>query len=280
MLPSRLQVRGAVRLAIMVGSMLEALVRFGPIYLRSRGRVSGARRAAWVHESFARLARRLSLVPIVRIAAAGEDTGLLVSNHLSYLDIMVYAAARPLRFVAKSEIRRWPLVGILASLGGTIFVERERSLQVGQAARQIEQSLREGVPVLLFPEGTSSDGSSVLPFLPPLFEPAIRAGACVTAAAIRYYADDVREDEVTYWGEMVFLPHAFRTLCLEGLTAEITFGSSRRYDSRKIAAQVAWRQVQALREAADHLCASPFTGSPVVVVDMHSCLPLPKSICT
>ncbi len=249
MLPSRRQVRGAVRIAIMLGSMLEALVRFGPIYLGSRGGVSGARRAAWVHESFARLARRLSLVPTVSAAAGAEGAGLLVSNHLSYLDIMLYAAVRPLRFVAKSEVRRWPLVGILASLGGTIFVEREHSLQVGQAARQIEQSLREGVPVLLFPEGTSSDGSSVLPFRSPLFDPAIRAGACVTAAAIRYHADDAAENEVTYWGDMVFLPHAFRTLCLESLAAEITFGSSCRFDHRKTAARVAWRRVQALREA-------------------------------
>lgn len=250
MVPSRRQVRGAVRIAIVLGSMLEALVRFGPIYLRSHGKVCGARRAAWVHESFARLARRLSLVPTVRAVASPEGAGLLVSNHLSYLDIMIYAAARPLRCVAKSEVRRWPLVGILASLGGTIFVERERSLQVGQAARQIEQSLREGVPVLLFPEGTSSDGSSVLPFRPPLFDPAIRAGAWVTAAAIRYHAEGVAEDEVTYWGEMVFLPHAFRTLCLEGLTAEITYGSSCRFENRKTAAQLAWRQVQALRESA------------------------------
>ena len=247
--PSRRQVRGTVRIAIMLGSMLEALVRFGPIYLSSGGRVSGARRAIWVHDSFARLARRLSLVPTVSPAASAEGAGLLISNHLSYLDIMVYAAVRPLRFVAKFEVRRWPLVGILASLGGTIFIERERSLQVGQVAQQIEQSLREGVPVLLFPEGTSSDGSSVLPFRPPLFDPAIRAGACVTAAAIRYHADDAAEEEVTYWGNMVFLPHAFRTLCLRGLAAQVTFGCSRRFDNRKTAAQVSWRQVQALREA-------------------------------
>ncbi len=129
-------------------------------------------------------------------------------------------------------------------------IRRARAQPSGRpGGRQIEQSLREGVPVLLFPEGTSSDGSSVLPFRPPLFDPAIRAGACVTAAAIRYHADDVAEDEVTYWGDMVFLPHAFRTLCLEGLTAEITFGSSCRFDNRKTAAQVAWRQVQALRDS-------------------------------
>ena len=251
MRPSRRQVRGTVRIAIMLGSMLEALVRFGPIYLSSGGRVSGARRAAWVHDSFARLARRLSLVPTVSPAASAEGAGLLISNHLSYLDIMVYAAVRPLRFVAKFEVRRWPLVGILASLGGTIFVERERSLQVGQVAQQIEQSLREGVPVLLFPEGTSSDGSSVLPFRSPLFEPAIRAGALVTAAAIRYHADDATEDRVTYWGDMVFAPHLFRTMCIRGLAAGISFDSPRRFVDRKSAAREAWRQVQSLRDHAD-----------------------------
>jgi 1-acyl-sn-glycerol-3-phosphate acyltransferase len=251
MRPSRRQVRGTVRIAIMLASMLEALVRFGPIYLSSGGRVSGARRAAWVHDSFARLARRLSLVPTVSPAASAEGAGLLVSNHLSYLDIMVYAAVRPLRFVAKFEVRRWPLVGILASLGGTIFVERERSLQVGQVAQQIEQSLREGVPVLLFPEGTSSDGSSVLPFRSPLFDPAIRAGALVTAAAIRYHADDAAEDQVSYWGDMVFAPHLFRTMCIRGLGAEISFDSPRRFPDRKNAAREAWRQVQSLREQAD-----------------------------
>ena len=124
--------------------------------------------------------------------------------------------ARPARFVfvAKSEVRRWPLLGTLARLGGTIFVDRSRGLQVAQASRQIEQGLRDGFPVLLFPEGTSSDGREVLPFRSPLFDPAIRAGASVTAAAIRYHAADAAENEVTYWGEMVFVPHLFRTLCV------------------------------------------------------------------
>ncbi len=88
-------------------------------------------------------------------SGGSEGRGLTVSNHLTYLDILVYGAARPFLFVAKSEVRRWPLLGTLASLGGTIFVDRGRSLQVAQASRQIEQGLRDGIPVLLFPEGTS-----------------------------------------------------------------------------------------------------------------------------
>ena len=132
---------------------------------------------------------------------------------------------------------------------GTIFVDRRRSLQVADATREIEQALRAGIPVLLFPEGTSSDGSSVLPFRSPLFDPAIRAGASVTAAAVRYHAADATEDQVTYWGDMVFLPHLFRTLCVRGLTAEIGFDSPCRFPDRKCAAREAWRQVHLLRMA-------------------------------
>ncbi len=230
--------------------MLEALTRFVPIYLMAGGRLSTAGRAAWLHASCARLARRLSLVPAVRPAGGWDGAGLVVSNHLTYLDILVYSAARPFLFVAKSEVRQWPFLGTMARLGGTIFVDRGSSLQAAEASRQIERGLRDGIPVLLFPEGTSSDGSSVLPFRSPLFDPAIRAGACVTAAAIRYHADDAAEEKVTYWGEMVFVPHLFRTMCVRGLTAEISFDSPCRFPDRKTAAREAWRQVQWLRGLA------------------------------
>jgi lyso-ornithine lipid O-acyltransferase len=246
---SRRQFYGAVRMAILLTSLIEVLGRFVPIYLVSRGRVPAARRAAWLHASCARIAKRLALAPSISHAQAGDGAGLTVSNHLTYLDILVYGAARPFLFVAKSEVRRWPLLGTLASLGGTIFVDRDRSLQVADATGQIEQALRAGIPVLLFPEGTSSDGSSVLPFRSPLFDSAIRAGASVTAAAVRYHAVDVTEDQVTYWGDMVFLPHLFRTLCVRGLTAEIGFDSPCRFPDRKCAAREAWRQVHLLRMA-------------------------------
>jgi len=248
MLPNR-HLYGAVRMAVLITSLLEVLGRFVPVYLLSRGRVPAARRAAWLHASCTRIARRLALAPSVSHAQAGDAAGLTVSNHLTYLDILVYGAARPFLFAAKLEVRGWPLLGTLASLGGTIFVDRGRSLQVADATRQIEQALRAGIPVLLFPEGTSSDGSSVLPFRSPLFDPAIRAGASVTAAAVRYRAADTAEHHVTYWGDMVFLPHLFRTLCVRRLTAEIGFDSPCRFPDRKCAAREAWRQVHLLRTA-------------------------------
>jgi lyso-ornithine lipid O-acyltransferase len=253
MIPGRRYVQGSLRTALVAYSVLEALVRFVPPYVLAGGRLSTPRRAAWLHVSCARLARRLSLSPSVTSSGGQEAIGLIVSNHLTYLDILVYSAARPFLFVAKSEVRRWPFLGTMARLGGTIFVDRGRSLQVAEASRQIEHGLREGMPVLLFPEGTSSDGSSVLPFRSPLFDPAIRAGAWVTAAAIRYHADDAAEDQVTYWGNMVFVPHLFRTMCIRGLAAEIRFDSPRRFPDRKSAAREAWRQVQSLRDHAELL---------------------------
>jgi lyso-ornithine lipid O-acyltransferase len=240
---------GTVRMAVLVASLLEVLARFVPIYVLWRGRVPAAHRATWLHASCVRIARRLALAPSVRHPQSGDRAGLTVSNHLTYLDILVYGAARPFLFVAKSEVRRWPLFGTLASLGGTIFVERGRSLQVADASREIEQALRAGIPVLLFPEGTSSDGSSVLPFRSPLFDPAIRAGASVTAAAVRYHAAATTEDQLAYWGDMVFLPHLFRTLCVRELTAEIDFDSPRRFQDRKCAARESWQQVHLLRTA-------------------------------
>jgi 1-acyl-sn-glycerol-3-phosphate acyltransferase len=241
----RRRFRGAVRLVILFGSLLEVLGRFVLTYLGCGGQVSTARRAGWLHASCARIARRLSLVP--ETFGALDGYGLTVSNHLTYLDILVYGAVRPFVFVAKSEVRRWPLLGTLASLGGTIFVDRDRSLQAAEASQQIEQRLEDGLVVLLFPEGTSSDGHEVLPFRSPLFEPAIRTGANVTVAAIRYQAADAVESQVTYWGEMVFLPHLFRTLCLRGLAAEICFDSPCRFPDRKTAARVARQKVRGLR---------------------------------
>ncbi len=254
-MPLGRRIYGTVRMAILLTTIFEALGRFAAIYLVSGGRVSSARRAAWLHVSCVRLAKRLSLVPSVTqsVTQSGGSggRGLTVSNHLTYLDILVYGAARPFLFVAKSEVRRWPLLGTLASLGGTIFVDRGRSLQVAQASRRMEEGLRDGIAVLLFPEGTSTDGSSVLPFRSPLFDPAIRTGAPVTAAAIRYQALDTTEEKVTYWGEMVFFPHLFHTLCVRGLAARISFDAPCQFADRKSAARGAWRQVQLLRAAND-----------------------------
>jgi 1-acyl-sn-glycerol-3-phosphate acyltransferase len=175
--------------------------------------------------------------------------GLICSNHLSYLDILVYAAATPCVFVAKREVRLWPAFGILARCGGTIFVNRQSRTGTGEVTRQIGAVLEAGVPVLLFPEGTSTDGSQVERFHPTLLAPAAERGAEITAAAIGYRARGVEERDLCWFGDAPFLPHLLRTLSREDVLAKVEFFPDRNvYSDRKTAALELREQANAMRK--------------------------------
>ncbi len=94
---------------------------------------------------------------------------LLVSNHISWLDIIVLSAVTPVSFVAKSEVGEWPFISWLAKLQGTLFINRDNRLGAGASAREIMARLRDGDHIVIFAEGTSSDGNVVLPFKTSLF---------------------------------------------------------------------------------------------------------------
>lgn len=111
---------------------------------------------------------------------------LLVSNHISWLDIVAIGAVVPVRFVAKSDVARYPLVGVLARLQRTIFIDRTRHTDAGRAAREMGAALGAGERVLLFPEGTSDIGTHVLPFKSALMGTA--GNAAVQPMAIAYTA--------------------------------------------------------------------------------------------
>jgi lyso-ornithine lipid O-acyltransferase len=175
--------------------------------------------------------------------------GLVCSNHLSYLDILVYAATAPCVFVSKREVRRWPAFGLLASCGGTIFLDRQSRASADNAARQMMSVLETGVPILLFPEGTSTDGSEVLRFHPALLEPAVQLGMEISAAAIAWRARGAEERELCWFGDAPFVPHLFRTLTRTGIVAEVEFFPERNvYSDRKSAALELHEQVEAMRK--------------------------------
>lgn len=170
-------------------------------------------------------------------ALAGEipRTGLLVSNHLSYLDILVICANAPSVFVSKADVRRWPLFGWLASLAGTVFIERERRAHVGAVNAEIQNALDQGILVVIFPEGTSTDGTEVLPFRSSLLEPALRGGHPISTACIQYElpAGNAKQ-EVCYWGDHTFFPHLLNLLGKKSVRATLRFGKfSRTTDDRK-----------------------------------------------
>lgn len=180
------------------------------------------------------------------------EQGLIVSNHLSYLDVLFYAALMPCVFVSKSDVRSWPVFGLLAQCGGTIFVRRERSAGVADTARQMADALAAKVPILLFPEGTSSDGSDVLPFYPSLLEPALQSGTKMTAAAIRYWMADAQERELCYYGDITFGPHLLKTLGMSRIQGEIRFDiETQAWPNRKTAARELREKVTMMRTIAN-----------------------------
>lgn len=163
------------------------------------------------------------------------SSGLLVSNHLSYLDILVICSNAPSVFVSKADVRRWPLFGWLAALAGTVFIERERRSHVGAVNQEIQSALDEGILVVIFPEGTSSDGETALPFRSSLLEPALRGGHEISTAWLHYELDDGdAKQEVCYWGDHSFFPHLINLLGKKSVRATLRFGKFQRTtDDRK-----------------------------------------------
>ena len=221
-------------------------MRFTVLRVRRGSQLQLQDRAQWLHASCAMILRRLGIATAAR--GRRPPQGLICSNHLSYLDILVYAAVLPCVFVSKREVARWPAIGWYARMGGTIFVDRQSRSDTGEVTRQIAAVLQQGVPVLLFPEGTSTDGSIVQRFHPSLLEPAVQLDAEMTAAAIGYRAHDAHERDMCWYGDAPFTPHLVRTMTRKGITAEVEFyPSPAAHRDRKAAAIELREQVQALR---------------------------------
>jgi lyso-ornithine lipid O-acyltransferase len=118
--------------------------------------------------------------------APPETTVMAVSNHISWLDIIVLAQAFPMDFLAKSEVRSWPFYGWLAARGGTLFIERGNQHAADHAIEQITENLQHGDNVLIFPEGTTTDGNGLRKFHARLFAAAQQAGTPIQPIALRY----------------------------------------------------------------------------------------------
>ena len=131
------------------------------------------------------------------LPATSAGPYVIVSNHLGYLDIPLFAAHTGGIFVSNARIRRWPLIGFLAARIGTIFMRRSRKRAIMPAIEHIAAALNAGRPVIFFPEGTSSPGLTVMPFRSNLFEAVVHANVPVFCAAVRYSSPDPSIDPTT-----------------------------------------------------------------------------------
>jgi 1-acyl-sn-glycerol-3-phosphate acyltransferase len=151
---------------------------------------------------------------------------LLVANHISWLDILVMHAARHCRFVSKADVRHWPLIGTLADGAGTLYIERESRRDAMRVVHHMSDSLKRGEIVAVFPESTTSDGVTLLPFHANLIQAAISARSPVQPVALSFLDTSTRTTSLVpcYIGDDTLVGSIWRTLAARSITAVVHYG--------------------------------------------------------
>ncbi len=189
-------------------------------------RVSPSRRRSLVGWWSAKLLRIVGVATRVDGEPPGEHeaAAMIAANHISWLDIFAVSGIRPTRFIAKSEIRDWPIAGWIVERAGTIFIRRERRRDTARINDLVHAALQEGDCVGLFPEGFTTEGDRLLKFHSSLFEPAVANRARVHPCAIRYeHGDGTLCRAVAYVGELSFMQSLALVIRQRGVIARLSF---------------------------------------------------------
>lgn len=221
----------AVNLMGLIGGFFaEALL------IKSRQEDPVARQKHWL-ENASKYSRRALKTLNIDVETKGFDSArmnakahLLVGNHMSYIDAMVAASVLPCAFVTSVDMGEQVFLGEMAELGGSIFIERRNRDRVDQDLSTMANALRNGLNVMIYPEGTSTNGDGVLPFKKSLLMSAVEAGVDIQPVVIRYKEVDGEKfgpqnrDSVCWYGKMDFASHLLRVLALrQGIRAELVF---------------------------------------------------------
>lgn len=247
--------RRAFRLgAILLVSLLLAAPLAATAWIvprRRRGRYRARFQQVW--------ARLLCVVLGIHVEVVGEIprgwNGLAVANHLGYADILVLGSLLPGAFVSKADVARWPGIGLLASIAGTVYVDRENRAAAGAFAGRLRARIITGDTILLFPEGTSTRGETILPFktapfaavagtegefVLPLHVDVVEIGGVSATGLLR--------DAVCWHGDTELVPHLYRLAGLRGIRYRIVIGAPIPCEGadRKILARISREKVEAL----------------------------------
>ena len=205
---------------------LSALFLYGAIDLLIERPATRVDRAEWLHRFAGKMMRTMKIS--TRLEGKFPERGAIISNHMGYLDIMTYAMLHRVVFVSKAELAKVPLLGWMTTMSGTVYVERGAGGSAERARSGIQATAAEGIPIVFFPEGTTTDGSLVLPFHGGLLAHMRHAGQSVTPAWVSYRftqdngPDITLGDDVCYWGDEVQLfPHIFHLVALRGIEVTI-----------------------------------------------------------
>ena len=198
------------------------------------GRLTPAQREARVQAWAQAMLRvlRIDLQVIGPVPVSGPL--LLVANHISWLDILVIHAARHCRFISKSDVKAWPLIGTLATAAGTLYIERSSRRDAMRVVHGMAAALQDGQLLAVFPEGTTGDGRDVLPFHGNLLQAAIVVNAPVQPIALRFIDARTGAGSLApcYIGDESLVVSVWRTLCTSHLAAVVRFGPAQQADGR------------------------------------------------
>lgn len=212
----------AYRIARIALHLLGGVVRAGVLFpvVGAAGRQRLARR--WAARLLAVLNVRLTISGEVPDGSVGGT--VFVANHISWLDIFLLNSVRPLRYVAKSEVRSWPLYGWFAVKVGTFFIDRNKRHDTAHVNRHVAAALDAGDCIAVFPEGTTGDGTSLLYFHASLLQPAVHGAVMVRPVAIRYVHEDGSVDTApAYVGDLTFGQSIAQVLGRRVIRAELVF---------------------------------------------------------
>lgn len=168
--------------------------------------------------------KRFSTIVNLHIIKEGElpqRRAILVSNHISWLDIIVIGQYLPAYFVAKSDIASWPIIGYLAKQGGTIFIRRGNKQHIKTSAEKMVWLLKQNSNIVAFPEGTTTQGDEVLHFHPSLFQPALLTRSAIQPVALQYQG--MAKQLAPFVGDDTFVPHLIQMLSMDKIEVRLSF---------------------------------------------------------
>jgi len=176
----------------------------------------------------------LRLILNIRVTVTGDEGQLerggyvIIANHVGYVDGIALGSIFPILFVSKREVKSWPIVGQWNVLCGTIFINRQRKVQIASLIRQMTRKLKQEANLLLFPEGTSTNGEEMLPFQTVPFAAPLRNRSIIVPVTVTYKTIDdqpvttANRDSVYWYGDMEFVTHFWNLLALRGIEVLVT----------------------------------------------------------
>ncbi len=220
----KLKIRLYYKLFLIIGLFINGLIIAAGLFpvinaLYSTGKAKARRDALktlWL--------RWFSSIVNLQITKEGEPPeqgALLISNHISWLDIIIIGQYLPAYFVAKSDISQWPIIGYLAKQGGTIFIRRGDKQHIRNTAEKIVWLLKQNSNIIAFPEGTTTNGNEVLNFHSSLFQPALLTKSAIQPIALQYQG--AAKEHAPFIGEDDFIPHLIKILALDKIEVKLSF---------------------------------------------------------